>query len=184
MSSPRHPRPSRASRTARRLSPVLLPLLAAALLTGCTPKVPLQSAPAATDTACADVVVNLPEEVAGQRSRETDAQGTAAWGSPDSTVLMRCGVDVPGPTTARCIGVSGVDWVIDDSRQPLMTYTTYGRDPAVEVFVNEDPDDGGISGSSVLAALSDAIGGSIEATGGCTDPAELLSTEAPVAPAS
>jgi hypothetical protein len=181
MSSPRRPRPSRASRTVRRLTPALVPLLAAGLLTGCTSKVPLEPAPDATEAACADVVVHLPEEVAGQRSRETDAQGTAAWGSPDSTVLLRCGVDVPGPTTERCIGVSGVDWVIDDSRQPLMTYTTYGRSPAVEVFVNEDPD-GGISGSSVLAALSDAIGGSIKATGGCTDPAELLTTEPPAAP--
>ena len=151
-------------------------------MTGCTPTVPLKAAPAATDAACADVVVHLPEEVAGQFSRETDAQGSAAWGSPESTVLLRCGVDERGPTTDRCIGVSGVDWVIDDSRQPLMTYTTYGRSPAVEVFVDEDPD-GGISGSSVLAALSDAIGGSIEATGGCTDPAELLSTDPPVAPA-
>ena len=183
MSSPRQLRPSRASRTVRRLSPALLPLLAASLLTGCTPKVPLEAAPQATDAACADVVVHLPEEVAGQPSRETDAQGTAAWGAPDSTVLLRCGVAVPGPTTERCIGVSGVDWVIDDSRQPLMTYTTYGRSPAVEVFVNEDPEGGGISGSSVLAALADAISGSIEATGGCTDPAELLTTEPPVAPA-
>ena len=159
-----------------------MPLLSAALLTGCTPKVPLEAAPDATDAACADVVVHLPEEVAGQHSRETDAQGTAAWGSPDSTVLLRCGVAEPGPTTERCIGVSGVDWVIDDSRLPLMTYTTYGRSPAVEVFVNEDPE-GGISGSSVLAALADAIGGSIKATGGCTDPAELLTTEPPATPA-
>jgi hypothetical protein len=168
--------------TSARFEAAALTPRSSALLTGCTPTVPLKAAPEATESACADVVVHLPEEVAGQPSRETDAQGTGAWGSPDSTVLLRCGVDVPGPTTERCIGVSGVDWVIDDSRQPLMTYTTYGRSPAVEVFVNEDPD-GGISGSSVLAALADAIGGSIEATGGCTDPAELLTTEAPVAPA-
>jgi hypothetical protein len=49
-------------------------------------------------------------------------------------VVWRCGVTPPGPTTDECIEVDGVDWV----RHPLAdgsSFTTYGRDPAVQVLV-------------------------------------------------
>ena len=40
-------------------------------------------------------------------------------------------------TPDKGFGINGIDWVQDDSRTPLNTYTTYGRVPAVEVFVVE-----------------------------------------------
>ncbi|WXZ51180.1 DUF3515 family protein [Clavibacter tessellarius] len=50
--------------------------------------------------------------------RETDAQGTGAWGDPQSTVILRCGVATPGPTTDACISYDDVDWVEDDLEGP------------------------------------------------------------------
>ena len=41
------------------------------------------------------------------------ARRTAAWGDP-SQVILRCGVNVPGPTTDRCVSVNDVDWVIKE----------------------------------------------------------------------
>lgn len=146
------------------------------MLVGCTPVVPFEAAPGAADAVCAAVIVNLPDRVADQDARETNAQGTAAWGSP-TTVLLRCGVQPPGPTTDRCFGIDGVDWVQDDSDTPRNRYTTYGREPAVEVIVDETPETE-VSASSVLPLLSNAVE-QIEASGGCSDPVEVFSPETP-----
>ncbi|MGO7984166.1 DUF3515 family protein, partial [Rhizobium johnstonii] len=78
----------------------------------------------ASATECADVVVRLPATVADQPQRETDAQGTGAWGDP-AAVLLRCGVPTPGPTTDPCYEVNGVDWIEDDSRKPTYVFTTF-----------------------------------------------------------
>ncbi|HEX6954582.1 MAG TPA: DUF3515 family protein, partial [Agromyces sp.] len=142
---------------------VALPLLAA-----CSRPVPFEPAPDAVDPECAAVVVRLPDAVAGQEARETDAQGTGAWGTPAS-VLLRCGVEPPGPTTLRCVSVDEVDWIIDESDAPRYRFTTYGRTPAVEVVVDNDV----VSGTTVVADLSPAIA-VIEADGGCTDLEELV----------
>ena len=98
------------------------------------------------------VVVRLPDEVAGLAERETNAQGTGAWGAPAS-VLLRCGVEPPGPTTERCVSVDGVDWIIDETDAPRYLFTTYGRTPAVEVLVDNDV----VSGSTAIADLSAAV---------------------------
>ena len=98
--------PAIASRPRRvRLEGAALAAFAAVVaLAGCSPIVNMQAAPEASDTACADVVVLLPDTVADQPARETDAQGTGAWGEPAS-VLLRCGVPPLGPTTDRCVSV-------------------------------------------------------------------------------
>jgi hypothetical protein len=114
--------------------------------------VPFEAAPEATDPDCAAVVVRLPDEVAGLAARETDAQGTGAWGTPAS-VLLRCGVEPPGPTTERCVSVDGVDWIIDESDAPRYLFTTYGRTPAVEVLVDNDA----VSGTTAITDLSAAV---------------------------
>lgn len=163
------PRPRRTRRTLPRLvaaasvAVVALPLLAA-----CSRPVPFEPAPDAVDPECAAVVVRLPDAVGGQEARETDAQGTGAWGTPAS-VLLRCGVEPPGPTTLRCVSVDEVDWIIDESDAPRYRFTTYGRTPAVEVVVDNDV----VSGTTVIADLSPAIA-VIEADGGCTDLEELV----------
>ncbi|HEX6953724.1 MAG TPA: DUF3515 domain-containing protein [Agromyces sp.] len=166
------PRPRRMRRTLPRLvAAASVAVVAVPLLAACSRPVPFEPAPDAADPDCAAVVVRLPDEVAGQEARETDAQGTGAWGTPAS-VLLRCGVEPPGPTTLRCVSVDEVDWIIDESDAPRYRFTTYGRTPAVEVVVDNDI----VSGTTVVADLSHAIA-VIEADGGCTDLEELVPEE-------
>jgi hypothetical protein len=101
------------------------------------------------DPLCADVIVRLPDTVAGLQRRWTDAQATGAWGNP-AAVLLSCGVPPPGPSTLRCQSVGGVDWIIDESRAPEYLFTTYGRTPAVQVYLDYDV----VSGGEALQALS------------------------------
>lgn len=150
------------ARRLRRLGALSASVAFAALLTGCTQAVPFDAAPDAKDAACADVVVRLPDTVAEQAKRETNAQGTGAWGSP-AAVLLRCGVTPPGPTEDRCVSVDGVDWVIDESDPPRFRFTTYGRTPAVEVVVDNDV----VSGTTAITDLSRAVS-AIPADGACT----------------
>lgn len=99
--------------------------------------------PAADSNApeCADITVRLPELLGGsgpsgtQDRRWTNAQATGAWGDPTS-VILRCGVEVPGPTTLQCVTFGAVDWIVDPSDLPWQRITTYGRDPAVQISID------------------------------------------------
>ncbi len=113
----------------------LLALLAG-VLTGCSPIVALTPAPDANNPDCAAVIVRLPDQVGGLAARQTDAQGTGAWGDPDAVVLT-CGVAVPGASELPCID-KGVFWLRDDSREGYWLFTSFGRDPAVDVVVDRD----------------------------------------------
>jgi hypothetical protein len=119
---------------------------AALALTACSPPVDVAPAKDAANAAC--------------------AQATAAWGDP-SLVILRCGVNVPGPTTDRCVSVNGVDWVIKEG-DPVWTLTTFGREPATEILM--DPDK--ISSATVLADLSTSAL-KIKATRNCVGQEEL-----------
>lgn len=157
---------------------VLVSALAPALVLGlaaCAPAVPMTPAEDATNPLCADVIVRLRTVPAidGFERRTTDAQATAAWGTP-SAILLRCGVPVPGPSTLQCATVKGVDWLRDDSKAPNYVFTTYGRDPAVEVIVDGDR----ASGTEALVALSNAVG-SIPAQRACTNPDDVLGVPEP-----
>jgi hypothetical protein len=127
----------------------------------------------ATNPACADVIVRLPDSIGTDVRRETNAQATAAWGNPAS-ILLRCGVAVPGPSTLLCVTLKGIDWLRDDSGAPNYVFTTYGRDPAVEVVINGNE----ASGTDTLIALSNAVG-SIPATRACTNPDDVLGLPGP-----
>ncbi len=132
-----------------------VPIVGATLLvslTGCSGAVAMTSASASNDPACAAVTVRLPDTVDGQERRWTDAQATGAWGTP-TTVLLTCGLDSPGPSTLVCQTVDGVDWLIDDSDAPKYRFTTYGRTPAVEVYLDYDT----VSAYNVLGALATAV---------------------------
>ena len=152
----------------------VLVALATTLLTGCAQAVPLEPADAANDPACADVTVRLPDTVADKPQRETTAQATGAWGDP-AAVILHCGVAVPGPTTDACIALNGVDWIADESEAANDTYryTTYGRDPAIEVVINADAATGGVSGTTALIDLTSAVS-VIPATSACVSPDDLL----------
>jgi len=112
----------------------------------------MEPAPEANSPDCAAVTVRLPAAVDGQPRAWTDAQATGAWGSP-TTVLLTCGLEPPGPSTLPCETVDGVDWLIDDSEAPSYRFTTFGRVPAVEVYLDYDV----VSARSVLGALTNAV---------------------------
>ena len=135
-----------------RATAVVLLAASAVLLSGCASAVPMTPAADAENPACAGVIVRLPDTVADQPSRETNAQATGAWGDP-SAVLLTCGVEVPGPTTLPCLTVNGVDWIEDDSEAPMYRYTTYGREPATEVYLDSEI----VSGSTTLVDLASAV---------------------------
>ncbi|MGW9112437.1 DUF3515 family protein [Microbacterium sp. NPDC055683] len=164
----------------RRLAAVpVLAVLAASLLAGCTPTVHLEAAPDAGDPLCADVSVRMPDSVSGLERRWTDAQATAAWGDDAGTaVILSCGFDAPAPTTQQCVTIDGVDWIVDETDRPNLRMTTYGREPAVQVYVNTEV----VTADSVLAgsALGSAVQ-SLPRTAQCTDPdvAEPEATDAP-----
>ena len=159
----------------RRFAAVALVVLGAALLSGCSTTVHLEPAADSNNPLCAEVSVGLnnARSVADLDRRWTDAQATAAWGAPgeDSAVLLRCGVTVPAPTSElQCVTLEGVDWLVDSSATPFLTLTTYGRDPAVQLYVNT----GAVSSNDVISSRS-LVGAitAIPAVGKCTTPDEL-----------
>ncbi|WP_336631310.1 MULTISPECIES: DUF3515 family protein [unclassified Microbacterium] len=150
-----------------RTTALLIALLATVGLTGCSTTVSMTSAPEADDPSCAAVTVRLPARVDGQERRWTDAQATGAWAGADgrTTVLMTCGLEPPGPSTLPCQSAGGVDWLIDDSAAPNYRFTSFGRAPAVQVYLDYDV----VSARSVLDALGTAVS-QLPATGSvCTD---------------
>jgi hypothetical protein len=153
----------------RRLVPVagVLTLL---LLTACSSTVALKPEPDSNNPACAEVTVRLPDAVGELSRRWTDAQATAAYGDP-TAVIVACGVEVPGPTaTLQCVTLDGIDWLVDDSQAPKMRMTTYGRNPAVQVFVDTK-----LVGANEVLSNTGLVSGirTIKATSQCTAPAEL-----------
>ncbi|GEK85915.1 DUF3515 domain-containing protein [Microbacterium aerolatum] len=159
----------------RRLATAALLLLGTALLGGCSTTVHMEPAADANNPLCADVTVGLrnADSIAGLDRRWTDAQATAAWGEPgaDSAILLRCGVTVPGPTAElQCVTLEGVDWLVDATETPYLRLTTYGRDPAVQLYI----DTGAVSSNDVISSrgLVGAVT-SVPADGRCTTPDEL-----------
>lgn len=96
-------------------------------------------APHAADPLCADVVLALPQDLGAMPRLRTGSQATVAWGEESDPVVLRCGVEPPGPTTDPCVtaddGAASVDWVSVEDSDGTWTFTTYGRSPAVEVVV-------------------------------------------------
>lgn len=130
------------------------------LLAGCAPTVALHPAEGAADPACASVTVRLPESIGDENAqspivlqeRQTDAQATGAWGDPVAVVL-RCGLAPTPVSDLPCVTVGSVDWLVDESASPDYRFISYGREPAVEVSVDNDT----VSGTAVLEALEDAV---------------------------
>jgi len=159
----------------RRLAITAVILLGTALLGGCSTTVHLEPAEDANNPLCAEVSVGLQNvgSIADKDRRWTDAQSTGAWGDPgaSSAIILRCGVAVPAPTSElQCVTFEGVDWLVDASETPFLRLTTYGRDPAVQLYI----DTGAVSSNDVIStrALVGAIT-AIPADGKCTSPDEL-----------
>lgn len=124
----------------RRL-PAAASVLGLTLLAGCASTVPAQVAPHATDPVCASVVLAMPDSLGeGLPQRDTTAQATTAWGDPATPIVLRCGVEPLGPTTDHCQTVEtpggpSIDWVVVEGDDGDWTFTTYGREPAVELHI-------------------------------------------------
>jgi hypothetical protein len=151
---PTLPRPSR-------LVPSCFAAVAALGLAACSAPVNVEAAPDAANPVCAEMMVVLPAELSGHAQRKTNSQATSAWGDP-AAVVLRCGVQVPGPSTDPCVSVNGVDWLAHEGGD-AWTLTTYGRTPATEVVFDPNV----VPSSNVLAELAPAAG-RIPAEGGCT----------------
>lgn len=146
---------------------------AAAVSAGCAPTIHLEPQPAANDASCADVSVRLPDTVGGLERIWTDAQATAAWGDDDgAAVIFSCGADTPTPSTLQCVSIGGVDWIVDETDQPKLLLTAYGRAPSAEVYVDTTR----VSSNDVLDAVGNATL-NLEKTGECTTPDEATQVE-------
>ena len=146
-----------------------LGLLLGVVLTGCAPLVNLDSAEFANAPECANMIVRLPDEVAGLKARTVNAQATAAYGDP-TAVILRCGLERPGPNLLPCFTVDGVDWLRDDTFDPEFVFTTYGLDPATEVIV----DSAAVSGTAVLQEVSRAVGSQSSPVAQCLDVTDVV----------
>lgn len=156
----------------RQLAAAALATLAVATLGACAQVVPMEPAADATNPDCAEVIVRLPEGIDEFAERETNAQATGAWGEP-AAILLRCGVEVPGPSALPCFTIKGVDWLRDSSEAPIYTFTTYGREPAVEVII-----DGDRASSNALSALGNAVG-TLPATKQCLNAEDVFGDAEP-----
>lgn len=123
--------------TSRRIAAVSVAAAFLVALAGCTPVVSMTpAAEFANDPACADAVVRLPDAISSYAQRQTDAQGTSAWGDP-TVVLFTCGVPVPRVSELPCVEIQGIFWLREEVDAGY-AYTTYGRDPAIRVVVDPD----------------------------------------------
>jgi len=119
---------------------------------GCAPILNLEAGADSNNPGCAEVVVRLPNQLGELPSRNTNAQGTGAWGEPAS-VILRCGIEPTEVSALPCVTVGEVDWLVDDSAAPSFRFVTFGRTPATEVIV----DSGEASGITALEELADAV---------------------------
>ncbi|MFF2716374.1 DUF3515 family protein [Streptomyces sp. NPDC058011] len=115
--------------------------LTAGVLVSCgadSPGEGVTAAPHAGDAACKQLADRYPDRLGGQDLTFTDRPGVAVWG--ENAIVLRCGVELPVPTTDPCATVDGVDWVFreDRSEDDEKMVVTYGRDPAVEAVVSDD----------------------------------------------
>src|SRR5690606_19336483 len=149
-----------------------LAILTVGTLAACAQAVPLEPAPDATNPDCAEVTVRLPDGIDGFAERETNAQATGAWGDP-AAIFLKCGVEVPGPSALPCFTIKDVDWLRDSSEAPIYIFTTYGRDPAVQVVI-----DGDQASSSALTALGNAVG-TLPATKRCLNAEDVFGDAEP-----
>ena len=135
-----------------------------ALLTACgAGTTTVEAAPHAADPVCAEVMLALPEVIGDHTQRSTDSQATSAWGDP-SRVIVRCGVEPPGPSPEHCVAADGVDWLaLEQEGSATWQLVSYGREPAVEVLLDNDE----VPSSTVMLAMAGAVE-SIEPTRQCS----------------
>ncbi|CAB4636030.1 unannotated protein [freshwater metagenome] len=123
----------------------------------------LQPAADANNPDCAEIIVRLPDEIAGEDRRSVNAQSTAAWGDPVS-VLLRCGLEPVEVSTLPCVSASEIDWLVDDANAPSYRFISFATAPATEVII----DSSRLAGVTVLEQLAGSVG-VLEPTKRCTE---------------
>lgn len=154
--------------TARRsLAALGVTVALAAGLTGCTNAVAMTAAPSSNAAACATAQVRLPDTVDTKYAlRNTNAQATAAWGDP-SAAVYHCGVAVPTVSDLPCFTKGTVDWIRDDEGKRVI-YTTFGRDPAVQVVIDSTK-----TTDQVLQDIGTAVASLPKDGHRCLDPSDV-----------
>jgi hypothetical protein len=137
--------------------------MALVLLTGCAPMVALEPAEDANNAECAEIIVRLPDELAGEQIRRVNAQSTGAWGEPVS-VILRCGLEPVEVSALPCVTAGEIDWLVDDSNAPSFRFVSFARFPATEVIIDSTK----LAGVTVLEQLSSTIA-ILPATKRCTE---------------
>ena len=137
--------------------------MALVLLTGCAPMVALEPAEDANNAECAEIIVRLPDELAGEQIRRVNAQSTGAWGEPVS-VILRCGLEPVEVSALPCVTAGEIDWLVDDSNAPSFRFVSFARFPATEVIIDSTR----LAGVTVLEQLSSTIA-ILPATKRCTE---------------
>ena len=115
---------------------MVLGTTAVVMLCGCSSAVEITPTSLANGEVCRDVASAWPDQVGSHARREvSDATAGAAYGDPP--IIARCGVPALGPTTDDCIEVDGMGWVAQKLSDGTR-FTTFGRDPAIEVLIPRD----------------------------------------------
>lgn len=125
------------SRRPRRALLAALAVAAASVVAACSPPVSVDPAPYAAEPLCANIMLGIPEEIGGLELRATSSQATAAYGD-DPVIVVRCGVEEPGPSEERCISVesggAAQDWLVFEEAD-VWRGVSFGRAPALEVLI-------------------------------------------------
>ncbi|MFF7388682.1 DUF3515 family protein [Streptomyces scabiei] len=103
-----------------------------------SPALDLRPAARAGDPACTRIADRYPDRIAGESRDPVSVTGVTSWGN--GGVVLRCGLEPPAETVDPCVEVDGVDWVFREDRSTGSGYRvliTYGRDPAVQAFVDD-----------------------------------------------
>lgn len=123
-------------------------------LAACTGPLVVEPAPYAADARCASVMLSIPDTLGGLEMRTTSSQATSAYGD-EPPILVRCGVEPPGPSEERCIGIETAqgaqDWLIGETDQNWVA-VSFGRSPALEVTIPKIRADEAVA--ELLAELS------------------------------
>lgn len=118
------------------MTAVALGATAVVMLSGCSSAVEIEPTSQAKSGVCRDVTSAWPADVGDHARREvSDASAGAAYGDP--AIIARCGVPALEPTTEDCIEVDGMGWVAQKLSDGTR-FTTFGRDPAIEVLIPSD----------------------------------------------
>ncbi len=134
-------------------------LLSCVVLVGasaCTAPVVIDPAPYAGDPQCASVMLGIPDVVGGLSLRPTSSQATAAYGT-SAMIVVRCGVEPPGPSSERCVAIdtpsASQDWLVTENDTSWMA-VSFGRSPSTEVVIPKIRADKAVG--EILAQLSPA----------------------------